>query len=82
MHLLRQRRETLKLTMTEVGARSGCSRQMVAQIEEGQARPGVALAIRLGAAVGVLAVELFPELADDIRVVLAAAAVGGKASGE
>lgn len=82
MQTLRRAREAAKLSQRDLGKVAGCSGPMIYQIETDQVKPGAALAIRLGAALGVSAVELFPDLASEINAVLAAVAATPQAASD
>lgn len=63
MHPLQARREAKGWSKAELGRRSGCSGQMIGQIERNEVKAGTLLAVRISAALESPLRELFPELA-------------------
>lgn len=70
---LRERRLECGLTQTELAARAGVSRQLVAAVETGHNTPAVDAALRLARALSTTVEELFTEPVGDV-----VAALGGR----
>jgi DNA-binding XRE family transcriptional regulator len=70
---LRERRLECGLTQTELAARAGVSRQLVAAVEAGRNTPAVDAALRLARALATSVEQLFTEPAGDV-----VAALGGR----
>jgi transcriptional regulator with XRE-family HTH domain len=73
-HAVRRLRSARSWTLNELAARSGVSRRLIVQIEQGQANPSIGTLLRLADAFEVALSELLPEPPT--------AAVGVRPSGE
>ena len=73
---LRERRLECGLTQTELAARAGVSRQLVAAVETGHNTPAVDAALRLARALATTVEALFTERVADVVVRRSAVACG------
>jgi transcriptional regulator with XRE-family HTH domain len=60
-HAVRRLRSARSWTLNELAARSGISRRLIVQIEQGQANPSIGTLLRLADAFEVVLSELLPE---------------------
>ncbi len=60
-HSVRRLRSARSWTLNELAARSGISRRLIVQIEQGQANPSIGTLLRLADAFEVMLSELLPE---------------------